>query len=463
MSTLARSERSASGASTSMVSSTGIAVSAVAPSRSRLRPESEAASARATFLRRARAGGAPASSGLCVRDAENDGRVAQGATRRTRARSRARDRQQSRGRNRGRPRDGTAPRRRRAPGAGPPPARTASPSAQTSMTRSASSSPPPRRSSRSTVCASRSSFPHLTNAVKIKLENRHARRIQGRRRPPGGHNHEDDAPRGAADAAQTRLRGDGVAAQGCRCGVDRATPPRGRVRGAAAPAVQAALVRSAGDAAARRFDDDAPQPATLAMTSASGKRILAVRPSPLHTLRELLFPSAMSALHGLAADMQAAARPLHPPRRRSDDRGVRRGGLRAAERDAVQRAEGCEEHVDRGLLTLVAGQTAATLEVYDRRQRKWVRPPATDESVVIFAGGTLHRASAGLVPAATGDADDGIGATLHRVAAGGDGAALARPPPPRAAERAASTAARSPGAPAPSRALSTAARASTSS
>ena len=39
-------------------------------------------------------------------------------------------------------------------------------------------------------------------------------------------------------------------------------------------------------------------------------------------------------------------------------------------------AEGCVEHVDRGLLTLV-GQTAATLEV-DRRQRKGA--PAGDKN-----------------------------------------------------------------------------------
>ena len=141
----------------------------------------------------------------------------------------------------------------------------------------------------------------------------------------------------------------------------------------------------------------------------------------------------MSALHGLAADMQLPldhfARLVGDPMTEASD-----------EEDCVLlsamqygAAEGCEEHVDRGLLTLVAGQTAATLRA-DRRQRKWVRPPATDESVVIFAGGTLHRASAGLVPAATGDADDGIGATLHRVAAGGD-ARFFRPPPPRTAGR----------------------------
>ena len=263
-------------------------------------------------------------------------------------------------------------------------------------------------------------FPHLTNAVKIKLEN--LTPVGIRTSPPGTaattkttRRAEPPTPRkldfeatasllkaaGAASTAQ-RLREDGYAVLPLNT-------------------VQAALVRSAGDAAARRFDDDAPQPATLAMTSASGgKRILAVRPSPLHTLRELLFPSAMSALHGLAADMQLPldhfTRLVGDPMTEASD-----------EEDCVllsamqySAAEGCEEHVDRGLLTLVAGQTAATLEVYDRRQRKWVRPPATDESVVIFAGGTLHRASAGLVPAATGDADDGIGATLHRVAAGGD-------------------------------------------
>ena len=124
VSTLARSERSASSASTSMVSSTGIAVSAVAPSRSRLRPESEAAS-RSSDICAPHAQLAARAHG--VRDAENDGRVAQGATRRTRARSRARDRQQNRGRSRGRPRDGTAPGRRRAPAPGRHVRRTASP------------------------------------------------------------------------------------------------------------------------------------------------------------------------------------------------------------------------------------------------------------------------------------------------------------------------------------------------
>ena len=263
-------------------------------------------------------------------------------------------------------------------------------------------------------------FPHLTNAVKIKLEN--LTPVGIRTSPPGTaattkttRRAEPPTPRkldfeatasllkaaGAASTAQ-RLREDGYAVLPLNT-------------------VQAALVRSAGDAAARRFDDDAPQPATLAMTSAaSGKRILAVRPSPLHTLRELLFPSAMSALHGLAADMQL---PLdHFTRLVGDPMSEASDEEDCVLLSAMQygAAEGCEEHVDRGLLTLVAGQTAATLEVYDRRQRKWVRPPATDESVVIFAGGTLHRASAGLVPAATGDADDGIGATLHRVAAGGD-------------------------------------------
>ena len=174
------------------------------------------------------------------------------------------------------------------------------------------------------------------------------------------------------------------------------------------------------------------------------KRVLTVGRSPLHTAESLLRGAADAALDGVSALLDLPA-----------------GRLRALAGDhsettlsAMQyEAEGgaCEAHEDRGLLTLVAGREALrTLEVYDRVTRSWVapRPPPAappspsspssssppsssgeDAWVLLFAGATLFRATAGLVPQSA-DAET-IGATLHRVvapasaAAGGAAAAAA--------------------------------------
>ena len=81
-------------------------------------------------------------------------------------------------------------------------------------------------------------------------------------------------------------------------------------------------------------------------------------------------------------------------------------------------AGGGEEHVDRGLLTLITGTSSAALEVWDRVEHAWVTPPSGSGVVVLLVGATLHRATAGLVPRASEEGD--VGAVRHRVLAGAD-------------------------------------------
>ena len=60
--------------------------------------------------------------------------------------------------------------------------------------------------------------------------------------------------------------------------------------------------------------------------------------------------------------------------------------------DEATTASGGEEHEDRGLLTLIAGQSApAGLEVYDRVERAWVSPHTDEATVVVLVGATLYR------------------------------------------------------------------------
>ena len=92
--------------------------------------------------------------------------------------------------------------------------------------------------------------------------------------------------------------------------------------------------------------------------------------------------------------------------------------LGAAAPAAPAASGGSDEHEDRGLLTLITGQSAQTLEVFCRVLGDWVRPSTggSSDEVVVLAGATLHRATAGLVPGPRGGE---VGATRHRV-----------PPPP---------------------------------
>ena len=140
------------------------------------------------------------------------------------------------------------------------------------------------------------------------------------------------------------------------------------------------------------------------------KQILSVGRSPLHAAKVLLQKAADAALEGVAAMIGVPA--------------ARFGSLVGEHEESILSAMrydsgigGCEEHEDRGLLTIVAGPGVRTLELYDRVASCWLTPSGpfgSADYVVVFAGATLHRATAGLVPCAS-DAAMGIGATLHRV------------------------------------------------
>ena len=139
------------------------------------------------------------------------------------------------------------------------------------------------------------------------------------------------------------------------------------------------------------------------------KTILNLGPSPLHSLKvclQLKADTTMDDVCDLLGVERAHLRTLV---------GAHEQTLLSAMR--YDAGGGCEEHEDRGLLTLVCGQ--ATLEVYDRVERSWVTPCEDGNSIVIMTGATLHRATAGLVPAAVADDETvAIGATRHRVPTG---------------------------------------------
>ena len=228
---------------------------------------------------------------------------------------------------------------------------------------------------------------------------------------------------------------------------------------------EVALVRRAGAVADRTLLNDHhtdSQQQAVSETS-SGKRVLSVRRSPMHSAAELLHSAAEGALRGVSLRLQQeesfcgrlllAQSSAHDLSEIDDDNdddeedasifSAMLSGTAPDGTDPADPAEHCPEHEDRGLLTLVTGQTGAhtRLEVYDRVRRLWVRPspegqPEADGStfVVMLAGATLHRATAGLVPRAT---DGEIGATRHRVVAPSGGDASSEPAPAAAAGTAA--------------------------
>ena len=130
----------------------------------------------------------------------------------------------------------------------------------------------------------------------------------------------------------------------------------------------------------------------------------------LHALNEMLTSAADSALIGIASRL---GQPGDHYTSLAGDHVESTLAMMVYE----QGGGGCAEHEDRGLLTIVAGPGACTLECYDRVAKAWVTPaaPSVGEVVVLFTGATLYRASAGLIPRASRDDAEGIGATLHRV------------------------------------------------
>ena len=174
------------------------------------------------------------------------------------------------------------------------------------------------------------------------------------------------------------------------------------------------LLRDARLAAKEALSSDEAQACGLAKRmvrrpDGTTKTILNLGPSPLHSLKvclQLKADTTMDDVCDLLGVERAHLRTLV---------GAHEQTLLSAMR--YDAGGGCEEHEDRGLLTLVCGQ--ATLEVYDRVERSWVTPCEDGNSIVIMTGATLHRATAGLVPAAVADDETvAIGATRHRVPTG---------------------------------------------
>ena len=174
---------------------------------------------------------------------------------------------------------------------------------------------------------------------------------------------------------------------------------------------EAALVERAGDAAERALDADAPLEQLL--RHLERKTILSVRPTPLHGLLDTLRGSAHAMLGGVARDL-ALPHDFFEPLLEEEAAAAPETTL-SAMRYHRGDGGGCDDHVDRGLLTLVTGQVDA-LEVYDRVEGRWIappRPPSCDAWVVAMVGATLFRATAGLVPAKRSELDGGP--LRHRV------------------------------------------------
>ena len=186
---------------------------------------------------------------------------------------------------------------------------------------------------------------------------------------------------------------------------------------------EAALVRRAGAAADRSF---APM---AAAEGPAGKQILTLRRSPMDALMTLLMEAATLTLDGVCKHLglpQDAGRALlkravdleSEEEDEEEDASLFSAMLSPAP-DANSAAPACDEHEDRGLLTFITGQSAPTIEVFNRTEGRWVRPmPDADDTadpttyVVVLVGASLHRLTGGLTPST---ANGEVGATRHRV------------------------------------------------
>jgi hypothetical protein len=61
--------------------------------------------------------------------------------------------------------------------------------------------------------------------------------------------------------------------------------------------------------------------------------------------------------------------------------------------------DGCEAHIDRGLLTLVSSDSAAGFEVYYKGLGCWVPVELPSDELLVMVGYTLMTATAGALPA----------------------------------------------------------------
>ena len=209
----------------------------------------------------------------------------------------------------------------------------------------------------------------------------------------------------------------------------------------------AAIIRRAGTLAENKFTNGGSTSLDNVCTirqPGGTKDLLDVHHSALHDAAAVLQSNAMRALGRLAEHLElpassfdglVAASPEYDNGDASFLSAMRYTATDAPGTSSSGASVGGEEHVDRGLLTLIAGQSdgGQSLEVYDRITHEWVVPTLQDTherndtsgsiTLVILVGATLHRACAGLVPAngaPNGEQPPEIGALRHRVA---------RPPP----------------------------------
>ena len=202
---------------------------------------------------------------------------------------------------------------------------------------------------------------------------------------------------------------------------------------------EAVLVRRAGAFADKSLAFE--EHTNIPQTGGAKRNLYSVRRSPMLTLMDLLHATAAKALTGVSSHLGLPSAHFERLLLNDDDDedASSFSSMRSSappdcgdfgEAGDCDKAGGCcPEYDGRGLLTLITGQTAPTLEVFDRRQGAWLRPLPTSADascsdgdgdaitdgnsyVVLLVGATLYRSTAGLVPR---EAHGEIGACRHRV------------------------------------------------